>query len=124
MSEKPFNHFETIEAACADRGIDRASIIPQFAENCPQWLKDHLTIEAELLVIASAINQGRLPKIGEKTYAPYFYNSGFGFSLVGDDWAHSDSTVGSRLEFFTWDDCHFFATHYLELHKKNKARIA
>lgn len=126
MNKKPKNHFESYEAACADRGYDPEACIPKFSEKAPAWLKTHLETEAQLLVIAEAIRQGRVPKPDERMYFCVFFkdaendHAGFGLAVTISVFWDSITSVGERQQFFSREDAVFFGNQYLALHKITK----
>jgi hypothetical protein len=107
-------------AACAERGYDPDTLIPDTG-NMPEWLARYTSSSIKRLIIAEAINNGRVRKPGQETvYFPVWdltdNTSGLGFSSSDyDSWSPSTG-VGSRLEFFNRTDSDFFGSNFMDLH--------
>lgn len=122
MQNLPTNDSQkAFEEACALRGYDAVKILPDVS-GLPEWLQKYVHSTIKRLIIAEAINEGRVRKPGEETvYFPLWDltddSSGFGFSGADYDVWRADTSVGSRLEFFSRGDSDFFGENFMDLHK-------
>lgn len=112
---------KAFEEACALRGYDPASVLPDVS-GLPEWLQKYTHSSIKRLIIAEAINEGRVRKPGkEYVYFPVWNltdnKSGFGFSRARYDGWCTTTYVGSRLEFFTREDSDFFGKNFMDLHR-------
>lgn len=112
---------KAFEEACALRGYDPVALLPDVSK-LPEWLQKYTHSSIKRLVIAEAINEGRVRKPGkEYVYFPIWdlddNSSGFGFSCTYYVLWHTVTFVGSRLEFFSRDDSDFFGKNFMDLHR-------
>lgn len=114
------NSQEAFLAACAARGYDPATVLPDVSA-MPGWLGRYTTSSIKRLIIAEWINGGMVRQPGqERVYFPIWdltdNSSGFGFSYSDYVSWSTASIVGSRLEFFSREDSDFFGSNYMDLH--------
>ncbi|HEY4148911.1 MAG TPA: hypothetical protein VGM41_08280 [Chitinophagaceae bacterium] len=115
------NSQKAFEEACAQRGYNPIEILPDVSR-LPEWLQKYTHSAIKRVVIAEAINDGRIRKPGKETvYFPLWdltdNTSGFGFSGTYSDVWGTHTFVGSRLEFFSREDSDFFGKNFMDLHK-------
>jgi hypothetical protein len=126
MQDQQFNSSqEAFEYACKLRGYNPAALLPDTSK-MPDWLAKKTIADIMRLIIAEAINGGRLPKFDEKeiTYEAVFYikkdpskPSGFGFRHSSTLSGYVFTGVGARLKFFKQSDCDYFRTNFIDLHE-------
>eukprot|EP01037_Dinobryon_pediforme_P011466 gene11466-11559_t len=105
----------------AQEGYDTSTVLPDVSA-LPEWLQKYTTGTIKRVIIAEAINEGRIRKPGKEwVYFPVWNltegSSGFGFSHTFYGLWSTDTTVGSRLEFFTRDNAKYFGENFMELHR-------
>jgi hypothetical protein len=75
----------------------------------------------KLKIVIAAINQGWTPDWNnndERKWWPYFnLSSGFGFSFTFYNYAHSGTSVGSRLCFESSEKAEFAGKQFIDLYK-------
>ena len=112
---------KSFEDACQLLGIEtKLPEVSMLPENHQKAIVAHY----KLVIIAEAVNEGWKPNWDnwdERKYYPWFdlegSSSGAGFSyLVCDDW-RTNSTVGSRLCFKTWELAEHIGKTFIDLYK-------
>lgn len=113
----------TFNAACSITG-DNAKKLPVVSGIKPRNRK-RLIADHKLSVIAEALGGGNPDYTNTNEYKYYAVfavkadmkrKSGFGLSYYAYDNWRSDSFVGVRLCFPTWDQARFFGMHFIDLH--------
>jgi hypothetical protein len=112
---------EAFLQACQLRGYDAQTILPDVSQ-LPEWLQRYTHSSIKRLVIAEAINNGRVRKPGEeRVYFPVWdlsdNTSGLGFTYTDCDGWRTGTHVGPRLEFFSYEDAEFFGKNFMDLHR-------
>lgn len=115
------NSQAAFEAACTERGYDAAAILPDVSA-VPEWLGRYTHSTIKRVIIAEAINNGRVRKPGKETvYFPVWDlttgSAGFGFSYSDYGLWLADTGVGPRLEFFSREDADYFGKNFMDLHQ-------
>jgi hypothetical protein len=114
----------TFESACKSVGGSSKKL--PGVSHLPKKHRKRLIADYKLTIIAEALRGGKKANYHDKNeykYFPWFVvkadekrPSGFGLSCVGCAYRGSDSGVGVRLCFPTWDQAKFFGMHFLKLH--------
>jgi len=112
---------KAFEEACVLRGYDPIAILPEVSK-LPEWLQKYTHSSIKRLIIAEAINEGKVRIPGKQWgYFPVWdltdKTSGPGFSLSTYDCWCTRTDVGARLEFLTEEDSDFFGMNFMDLHK-------
>lgn len=112
---------KSFEDACQLLGIEPN--VPEVSM-LPDNHKKALVAHYKLVIIAEAVNEGWKPNWDnwdERKYYPWFdlegSSSGAGFSYYDYDYWHSDSFVGSRLCFKTWELAEYIGKTFIDLYK-------
>jgi hypothetical protein len=112
---------KAFEEACVLRGLDAAKLLPDVSA-LPEWLQKYTHSSIKRLIIAEAINEGRIRKPGQEyVYQPVWdltdKTSGSGFRCTDYVNWFTGTNVGPRLEFFSRSDSDFFGKNFTDLHK-------
>ncbi|TMI67947.1 MAG: hypothetical protein E6H09_23505 [Bacteroidetes bacterium] len=114
----------TFESACKAVGVSPKKL--PGVSHLPVRHRKRLVADYKLTIVAEALRGGKKANYndsGEFKYFPVFRvkasekkPSGFGLSCGDYVFWYSDSFVGVRLCFPTWDQAKFFGMHFLKLH--------
>ena len=114
----------TFEEACASRGYDSATVLPDVSK-FPVKHQKAITAYAMLVIIAESINEGHEPDWNdrsERKWIPWFdmevdKNNPSGFRCDGADYDYTatSSAGGSRLCFRSEESCEYAATKFIDL---------
>jgi hypothetical protein len=114
FEKRNYEGIKTFDDACKALGVSPEEILNENDtpdENAYKKLK----------VVAKAINQKWAPdweNTDQRKYYPYFVlSSGFGFSHSLFCCDHTDSSVGSRLCFETYDQASYAGQQFIELYR-------
>ena len=114
----------TFEEACASRGYDAATVLPDVSK-FPVKHQKAITAYAMLVIIAESINEGHEPDWNdrsERKWIPWFdmevdknNPSGFRCRDASYGYANTFSSGGSRLCFRSEESCEYAATKFIDL---------
>lgn len=115
---------KTFEEACASRGYDAATVLPDVSKY-PEKHQKALIANAKMIIITEDINEGKEPDWNDRDELKWYpwwdmevdanNPSGFRFDAAGFAFTTSHSAGGSRLCYRTKKACEYSAKQFYDL---------